>query len=265
MLGTGARYAEYGITGGFFLFTTALIFGLAFPSALIHCADSLGSLLSATLVKLPKPAHPAIQGLLVALALLSVFIIGLVLELIGSVFWGIEAYVFLGHLVDNKKWMAKFVQAELPDDGKTYTFLADDKKRQEYYRAHWRRLLEPIAFVMWNSPLRAPFRRLEFNLIAKVLTSGAKTELLTEQISICRMSRGIATALYAAALLLLTLPLDPAFARTSLGGWLFLVVIILVILLPLSAFAITRGAYSRFAFILFSLVYASWKPQTEKT
>jgi len=38
MLGTGARYAEYGITGGFFLFTQALILGLAFPDVLLSAS-----------------------------------------------------------------------------------------------------------------------------------------------------------------------------------------------------------------------------------
>jgi hypothetical protein len=41
MLGTGARYAEYGITGGFFLFTQALILGLAYPDVLVADSDDL--------------------------------------------------------------------------------------------------------------------------------------------------------------------------------------------------------------------------------
>ena len=57
MLGTGARYAEYGITGGFFLFTQALILALAFPGVLVWGADRFGTLLSEE--NIPKLAQPA--------------------------------------------------------------------------------------------------------------------------------------------------------------------------------------------------------------
>jgi hypothetical protein len=94
MLGTGARYAEYGITGGFFLLTQALILGFADPDLLVSAAHSFGVLLTASVDKIPEQARPAIQSLLVALALLSVFIIGLLLEIIGSVFMIYEANLF---------------------------------------------------------------------------------------------------------------------------------------------------------------------------
>ena len=95
MLGTGARYAEYGITGRFFLFTQALILGLAFPDVLLSAAYSFGVLLTASDIEIPEAARPVIQSLLVALALLGVFVIGLVFEIIGSVFTVLyEANVF---------------------------------------------------------------------------------------------------------------------------------------------------------------------------
>jgi hypothetical protein len=94
MLGTGARYAEYGITGGFFLFLMALVLGLYFPDALTYGAEGLGKHFSAIIGKVPKLAQPAIQSLLTALALLSVFIVGLVVEIIGSLLVIGEADVF---------------------------------------------------------------------------------------------------------------------------------------------------------------------------
>ena len=66
MLGTGARYAEYGITGGFFIFTRALILGLAYPDVLVSGAQSFGVLLAASAEKIPEQARPAILSLLVA-------------------------------------------------------------------------------------------------------------------------------------------------------------------------------------------------------
>jgi hypothetical protein len=123
MLGTGARYAEYGITGGFFLLTQGLILGFD-PGVLTSGARSLGDLLTASVDKIPNDARLAIQSLLVALALLSVFIIGLVLEIIGSVFVVSEARLFRKRLAMNQ-WIAKFVQAELPDYAEDYRLVLD--------------------------------------------------------------------------------------------------------------------------------------------
>jgi len=124
MLGTGARYAEYGITGGFFLLTQALILGFADQDLLVSGAHSFGVLLTASVDKIPEQARPAIQSLLVALALLSVFIIGLVLEVIGSVFMIYEANLFRKRLEMNQ-WVAKFVDAELPDYAEDYKAVLD--------------------------------------------------------------------------------------------------------------------------------------------
>ena len=259
MLGTGARYAEYGITGGFFLFTTALILGLFFPAALIYGADGLGSLFSAIIGKIPPLAQPAIQSLLVALALLSVFIVGLVLEIIGSLLVFREALTFRQHLIA-KEWIAKFIQVELPDYEEDYILfleMTDPQKQKEdaikqkeefrklrfkpwaLYSSQWKAIVEGSRRVRL---IQQRFRRLEFNLMAKVLTSGAKTEMLTDQISICRMSRGIATALFAASM-------SFALGNVALSFRL------LDYMKP-EELALTRGAYSRLAYILFSLVYA---------
>src|SRR6516165_2845704 len=143
MLGTGARYAEYGITGGFFLFTTALILALLSPATLIYGAHSLGSLLSDTFGGIPDVAHAAIQSLLVALALLSVFIVGLVLELIGSIFLFGEAFIFHRQLVVNE-WIAKFVQAELPDYAEDYTLFLDLADKQKLIKEIRRRQREAL-------------------------------------------------------------------------------------------------------------------------
>jgi|SRR6516225_5865319 hypothetical protein len=246
MLGTGARYAEYGITGGFFLCTQALIFGLAFPDVLVSGAHSFGVLLTASVGNIPEEARPAIQSLLVALTLLSVFIIGLVLEIIGSVFMLSEANIFRKRLAMKNQWVAKFVKAELPDyadDYRLFLELADRWKPKNWFRG-----------IKWQRDVHQLFRRLESVLIAKVLTSGAKTEMLAEQISICRMSRAIGTALYVVTFEFLLLP-------GTFGKFFYSIIGLLTLVF---ATLITLGAYSRFANMLLSLVYASWKAQTAR-
>jgi len=261
MLGTGARYAEYGITGGFFLLTQALFLGLTNPDMLVWGADSLGALLSAGLNKIPPLAQPGIQSLLVALALLSVFIIGLVLAIIGSVFMLWEARIFRKYLAMNQ-WIAKFFEAELPHYAEDYSLflnLADQIGPFGIRKGFFLQLKKgPSEGFQWQRQVHQRFRRLESVLLAKALTSGAKTEMLAEQISICRMSRAIATALYVLSLELAVMP--------SLGGEAHGLTLILswfpIVILIVASSSITSGAYSRFANALFSLVYASSKPQT---
>jgi hypothetical protein len=268
MLGTGARYAEYGITGGFFLFTQALILWLAYPDV-VSGAHSFGVQLNAIVDEIPKEARPAIQSLLVALALLSVFIIGLVLEIIGSIFIAFEAIIFRKRLAMNQ-WVAKFVEAELPDYAEDYRLFLDQADlwsqvkeqwkpknlKEQLKPKNWFRLRGRSGGIKWQS-----FRRLESVLIAKVLTSGAKTEMLAEQISICRMSRAIGIALYVVSFEFLV--------GSGVFGEILsvheqtqaILAIIGFLILVLSHF-ISLGAYSRFVNMLLSLVYASWKPQT---
>jgi hypothetical protein len=264
MLGTGARYAEYGITGGFFLLSQALIFGFAFPDTLVWGADRfLRALLSESVSKIPELARPAIQSLLVALALLSVFIIGLVLEIIGSVFMLYEASIYRKRLVMNP-WITKFVEAELPDYAEDYGLFLDlanvwSQWKEEWKPKNWFRR-GPSWGVKWQRQVQQRFRRLESVLIAKVLTSGAKTEMLAEQISICRMSRAIGTALYVVSfeLIMGSGPFAEILPAHLNPGYLG----IIGFLILGCATLITLGAYSRFANMLLALVYAGWKPKT---
>jgi hypothetical protein len=257
MLGTGARYAEYGITGGFFLLTQALILGFAAPDVLVSGARSFGVLLTKSVGEIPNEARPAIQSLLVALALLSVFIIGLVLEIIGSVFMLQEANLFRKRLAMNQ-WVAKFVEAELPDYAKDYRLVLDAPDFLSRLKKVWKPKNCFRGYEVWR--VWRPFRRLESALIAKVLTSGAKTEMLAEQISIYRMSRAIGTALY-----IVSLEFFFVIGESSHQPPLRVRELILYCAMLITigcATLITLGAYSRFANMLLSLVYASWKPQT---
>jgi len=167
MLGTGARYAEYGITGGFFLFTQALILGLSNPDMLVSGAHSFGVLLTASVGNIPEEVRPAVQSLLVALALLSVFIIGLVLEIIGSIFMLNEASIFRKRLAMNP-WVAKFVEAELPDYAGDYRLVLDlanlwSHWKEEWKPKNWFGLADPFG-IKWNRQVQQRFRRLEIRL-----------------------------------------------------------------------------------------------------
>ena len=115
MFGTGARFAEYGITGGFFILLQLLILGWAVPGGVSSAVQLTAALMAGLDGKDLAPLFPAIQSLSVALALLSVFITGLLLDLIGSFFWMWEARLFRFHLIRNGKWIVRLIEAEMPD------------------------------------------------------------------------------------------------------------------------------------------------------
>jgi hypothetical protein len=106
------RFAEYGITGGFFLVTQFLVFGIVFPSIWTGGADTLKQL--QTIVRNNSVIVPALQNLTIALALLiSIFLIGLVLDLIGSPLALVEAKVVKNGLMKNKEWIDELMKSDL--------------------------------------------------------------------------------------------------------------------------------------------------------
>jgi hypothetical protein len=62
MFGTGTRFAEYGITGGFFVVTQTLLLGFTFPDALAQLAAALHGSLGDFINKLPIPAQHAFHA-----------------------------------------------------------------------------------------------------------------------------------------------------------------------------------------------------------
>jgi hypothetical protein len=269
MFGTGTRFAEYGITGGFFIVTQIVTLQFIFPDALAYLTASSGDLFANFSGKVPEPLRPALQSLVVALALLSVFIAGLLLDLVGSYFVVHEAGVFREHLTRNRVWVSKLVETTLPDyagDYARFLILA----RKYGLTLNLRKSTRALAFwrpAVWREMRRAPglpslrkmqklFRRVEFIFIARVVASGTKTELLVEQLSVCRMARAIAAAIMAVSVeawigfLVLGI-------RTGEPDIHFLWWLAPTVLGTLFGMLISKGAYSRLCLILFSLLYAS--------
>ena len=104
---------------------------------------------------------------------------------------------------------------------------------------------------VWQRRVQQLFRQLELALVAKVLASGAKVDMMTEQVSICRISRALAAALYTLTFEAMFMA-GPADAGTS--GLLWMGASFLLIA---AGGLIVVGAYSRFCQIMFSLLYVT--------
>jgi hypothetical protein len=273
MFGTGTRFAEYGITGGFFILLQLLVLGWAIPGGVALALQFSAALLANLNERDLAPLFPAIQSLSVALALLSVFIIGLLLDLTGGIFVLWEARLFRVHLIRNRKWIVRLIEADLPDRKRDYvrflTLLDSISPRglRSYFyspipflRASERRRRSRYS-VRLVRRMQQAFRQLEASLIAKVVVAGVKTDLLGEQTSISRMSRAITFAIFLSGFevyLVTFLPLTwrGDFADVFSFGLRFWVAALIPVFAVLFAVIIGRAAYSRFCLILFSQVYA---------
>ncbi len=175
MLGTGSRFAEYGITGGFFLFVHTLVFVFLFPDVLADGAGALGTYLTALVNGVPPEIWPALQSLLIAMALLSVFIVGLLLDILGALLMIFEAWIFQKQLVKNRDWIESFVQTELPHFARDYTLTHNFNQVVEYSQK-WLPKRRSTWFYIgracrsgsrWQRRTQQAFRRLEHALIAR--------------------------------------------------------------------------------------------------
>src|SRR5262245_3133211 len=142
------------------------------------------------------------------------------------------------------QWIAKFFEAELPHYAEDYSLflnLADQIGPFGIRKGFFLQLKKgPSEGFQWQRQVHQRFRRLESVLLAKALTSGAKTEMLAEQISICRMSRAIATSLYVAGV-------ELAAVSQAFGTFGRLATQLVAMLIFVCGSSITVGAYSRFA------------------
>jgi hypothetical protein len=94
------RFADYGLTGGFFL-----ICQLGLLWALGHGKTIFDMLHKGALPQEISWAGPIITGFAGALGIIAVFVVGLLLDLLASLFRSLEMRVFARHLSRNSNWL----------------------------------------------------------------------------------------------------------------------------------------------------------------
>src|SRR3979490_124044 len=109
------RFADYGLTGGFFL-----ICQLGLLWAFGYWPRSIPNELKALLPSDTSLVAPIITGFAGALAVIAVFVVGLILDLLASLFRGEEMKIFARHLDLNSDWMTAFIEAHKAYCGADY-------------------------------------------------------------------------------------------------------------------------------------------------
>lgn len=277
------RYADYALTGGFFLICQlGMVWALGYWPQLN---------LDAIKGSLPFPIEAPfvatiITGFAGALAVISVFVAGLILDLLASVYRYNEMQIFARHLDFNSSWMSPLIE-----DHKTYC----DNDYQAFRRAlnempsfREARAAVPAMLTLWKSESRLRVTAImkkgiglrivpEYERLLSFFTSyvmgeagTAQLTLMADQYSLWRTSRAIAVALYlltGEAILFLIGAIYVAMFKVFFRGipsfdYFLTANMNLLLMLCLAALSagtilIVRGTFSRFCFTLFSLLYVA--------
>jgi len=262
------RFAEYGLTGGFFwLLQLAFLIILSPDSPLVsfeHWLDELS--------KIHIPSHIAtpVGGLLAALAIVSIFFTGLLLDLLGSYYILLEMNVFRKNVNTNREWLDDFVRNHKSYIGKDYNdFLekfSDIYSHGEVRRMFidainifglfspkwWKRQIAGSKSKIARYRLMKPYSRLQSFLISTVLAySGAtRLDVLMDQMHLWRTSRAISTAL-----LIFSVEISLILFPRILKSMHFILIVYFIVAI-VSIFICIR-AYSRMCYTLFALAYVS--------
>jgi hypothetical protein len=278
------RFADYGLTGGFFL-----ICQLGLLWALGYWPRILGELQALQLPPDKSLLAPIITGFAGAFAVIAVFVAGLILDLLASLFRTIEMRVFSRHLDRNSDWINTLIEAH-----KTYCGSDCETFQRAMHElpSPWKLGIDTGAFTLWKRESRRRYLTAlkvnfglgiarEYERLSSFFTSyimvqagsSAHLTLMADQYSLWRTARAIATAIY---VFIFELFLLPSVSFFLLGKDLFaafpenLVVAYFVVFVPLFIgvgliFYIIHGTYSRLCFTLFSLVYVAYDKQIEST
>jgi len=268
------RFTDYGLIGGFFC-----IVQLALMATLGTGGFSLTAQvhkLQAAFANTPQAALPSLAALLGALALIAIFTIGLLLDLLGALaFRGDEMRVFLWHARRNEIWMQKLI-----DKNKDY--IQNDWSVLLNLSSRWS-LIKKTFFLQFMilSPRKekvrkeyaAEFRdsrtslhtytRMQSFLLSYVLlVSGVQNlELLSTQLSLWNASRAISMAMFLAAteafFIVLFAHVPALFAREPSFDFGIVLAFLVLFGFALVATAVTRAAYARACSTIFSLVYVT--------
>jgi hypothetical protein len=238
VISLGAKYADYGLTGGFAICgQAALLFWLA-PERAHSIIAGAPHVLGTYLGQLPEGLVTPISAVITAVAIISIFFLGLVLELIGSVaaFW--ELRVFKEHLEYNRPWLSSL----LSDYG-----AAPDKDIES--------IVSGFGKLRSRLKLLKPFSRVESLLLSYVLAadSAPRLDLLRDHLQLCRISRAVSAVLYIFGFELVLIPCVQVFLGYAPSGFSILLILLGVGFGPLALF-LPKRAYERFCSNLFSIV-----------
>jgi len=266
----GARFSEFGMTGAVFwicqiaLFTigTGHMHGTEVLAGLEHFIGINPDAQEATGKNSISPSvlTNAAGSLLTVVGLISIFITGLILDMIGSVFFMQEMRIFGRHTHRNQDWLKAMTDQCPSAIAKDYqVFQAEFDEHAISTKEIISRLFK-VSFHQQRFALGAQYRRLQTFMFSYIHTfsSNGISEQLTDHVHVWRTARAISTALFILGIEAVLLIDNIEFDWLGCEGenclrpeWVDMLSIHLV-MISLSAF-LTLKSYNRMCYSLFTL------------
>jgi len=266
----GSRFTEYGLTGGFFWICQFI---------LLWSSPRQSWLPNLSIVQLQIPTgisqigSTAITSLVSALAIIAVFVAGLLLDLFAVYFRPMEIFVFSGHLIRNRDWLGQLIadhkgycEADYEEFERRFsgTSTAMNTRPKFGISLFWNRerRQQYLVAVRRGLAMGRPYERLWsfFASYVVVLSGSSQLSLMVDQYYLWRTGRAVSAALLIVFIEIQFLILLPVFLHTQSRAF-ELPFLLLGFLFPLAvavlAMVITWGTYSRLCFTLFALVYVT--------
>ncbi|NOX92550.1 MAG: hypothetical protein GXP18_08920 [Gammaproteobacteria bacterium] len=254
----GARFSEFGMTGAVFWICQILLFTIGTGEAAgEQFLDLLGSFIGAENTE-SSVLKSAAGSLLTVFGLIGIFVTGLVLDMIGSIFFMQEMRIFGGHISRNIDWLNNMTEkcsTAIARDYQVFQEEFGDKNISKKYI--YTRLLDP-RFHYRRFRLRSRYRHLQTFLLSyiHVYSANGTSDQLTDHVHVWRTARAISTALFIVAMEVIAFehfthlpdetPHDSGPMTLIIYGTLF----------ALSAM-LTLKSYNRMCFSLFTLSCAT--------
>lgn len=250
----GSRFTEYGLTGGFFWICQILFLAYSGQGKTL-----LSHLSTVQQLQIPPWISQIGATAISALAIIAVFVTGLLLDLFAVYYRAMEMRAFHKHLVRNREWLGRLIA-----DHKGYC----EADYQEFERKYAKGSL-PERLVFWKRYVAAvkrtwsarSYERLWSFFASFVLVESGSSQLslMMDQYHLWRTGRAVSTALVIVFFEIQSL-------IWSRGSEIpFLVGFVLPLAMTALAMVITLGTYSRLCFTLFALVYVTQdKAQRDK-
>jgi hypothetical protein len=227
------RFTEFGMTGAFFLLSQLCIVVLLGSSTeLTGFLHTWARVLDAYEGSLPDMLKKSVGSLVTVVGLISIFIAGLILDLIGSYFALLEMILFNRHLKHNQIWLNELSEQCQENVREDYRTLRDffDTSFIVSPRKFWERI-----------HMSRQYKNIQAFLFSYVQVFSSMSEMLADNMHMWRTSRAISTTL-------LILAIEVFFFSGQSGQ----VLMAFGVLFCFSAL-ITLRSYSRLCFNLFSL------------
>ena len=188
----GSRFTEYGLSGGFFWICQFILFWYSGQT------QTLLSNLSNKRLNIPTDTPIAFTSMVSALAIIAVFVTGLLLDLIAVYFRPMEMRVFRRHLVRNRDWMGRLIadhKGYCEADYEQFERLPKVMPNPFEIILFWNRERRQQAWEVWR--LARPYERLwSFFASYVVVQSGSsQLSLMVDEYHLWRTGRAVSAAL----------------------------------------------------------------------